>query len=87
MFFRSEQFTLLCFAAVNTFNLQAGPMNSTNQLPLWDYGQAGCLYFFKSSTDLFNWVGGQHQHAFQQFLNPYLVAHDQLAKNVLPRSL
>jgi hypothetical protein len=75
----AQSITLYVLPAVNTFNLQAGPMNSTNQLPLWLNGQAGLAYILQSSTDLFNWVGiSTNTLSSNSF--PYLVATTNAAK-------
>jgi hypothetical protein len=75
----AQSITLYVLPAVNTFNLQAGPMNSTNQLPLWLNGQAGLAYILQSSTDLFNWVGVS-TNTLSSNSFPYLVATTNSAK-------
>ena len=75
----AQSITLYVLPAVNTFNLQAGPMNSAYQLPLWLNGQAGLAYILQSSTDLFNWVGiSTNTLSSNSF--PYLVATTNAAK-------
>jgi hypothetical protein len=75
----AQSITLYVLPALNTFNLQAGPMNSTNQLPLRLNGQAGLAYILQSSTDLFNWVGVS-TNTLSSNSFPYLVATTNAAK-------
>jgi hypothetical protein len=75
----AQSITLYVLPALNTFNLQAGPMNSAYQLPLWLNGQAGLAYILQSSTDLFNWVGVS-TNTLSSNSFPYLVATTNSAK-------
>jgi hypothetical protein len=75
----SQSITLYILPAVSAFNLQAGPMNSTNQLTLRLNGQAGLAYILQSSTDLIHWAGvSTNTLASNSF--PYLAGTTNAAK-------
>ncbi len=75
----SQSITLYVLPVVNAFNLQAGAINSTNQLALWLNGQAGLAYILQSSTDLVHWAGVS-TNTLSSNSFPYLVATTNPAK-------
>jgi hypothetical protein len=75
----AQSITLYVLPVVSSFSLQAGAINSTNQLPLWLYGQAGLAYILQSSTDLVHWAGVS-TNTLSSNSFPYLVGTTNPAK-------